>query len=138
MSFADQILNIATSRNWALMGINLLLSTIIGGIVIIILLSIFGKIWKESLKVQNAFLMVLLINIINIFGILVVFSPSIPAAGLLLPLLVWIGFTKLFFHQMKWWHAAVAGMVGYALSIFIIPSIVASFIGIVPSFPSFN
>src|SRR3989338_4420646 len=108
MSFHEQILDIATSRDWMLLGINLLVSTLVGGIVIIVLLSILSRVWKEQLKVSNAFLMVFLINIINIFGItaLVSFLPGIIL--LLVPLLIWIGFTKVFFPELSLIHTAIA------------------------------
>ena len=132
MPFPDQILSLATSRDWAALGLNLILSTIVGGIVIVILLAVFSKAWKEQMKYQNAFLMVLLINIINMFGILALLSPIVPALSLFLPLLIWIGFAKGFFAEMKWWHAIVLGIIGYGLSIFLIPSLTGAASGFIP------
>ena len=133
MPFPDQILSLATSRDWAALGLNLILSTIVGGIVIVILLAIFSKAWKEQVKYQNAFLMVILINIINLFGVIGFLSPYIPAAlSLFLPLLIWIGFAKGFFAEMKWWQAIVLGIIGYGLSIFLIPSLTAAASGFIP------
>lgn len=133
MTFHEKILALATSRDWAALGINLILSTIIGGIIIAILLAIFSKAWKEQVKYQNAFLMVLLINIINLFGVIGFLSPFVPAAlSLFVPLLIWIGFAKIFFPQMVWWHAIVLGAIGYGLSIFLIPSLTSAVSGAVP------
>ena len=129
-----QILDFAASQNWVALGINLILSTIVGGIVIIILLAIAGRAFKESPKLPNAFLMVLLINIINLFGILAFLSPYVPSAGLILPVLIWIVFTKLFFSEMKLWHAILVGIAGYGLSIFLIPMLVSSFSAFIPAF----
>ena len=93
MTFHESILATASSQAWVLLGVNLILSTIVGGIVMIILLAVFSKVWKEKPKYQNAFLMVLLINIINIFGILALLNLS-PTAGLVFPIIIWIIFTK--------------------------------------------
>jgi len=137
MTFHEQILGFATSQNWLALGINLILSTIIGGIVIIILLAIAGRAFGEQLKLPNAFLMVLLINVINFFGILGFLASTVPLLALFLPIVIWIGFTKAFFSDMVWWHAVVVGMVGYALSIFVIPNLVGYFGGFLPAVPSF-
>ena len=136
MTFHEQVLTIATGRDWLSLGINLILSTIVGGIIIAILLAIFSKAWKEQVKYQNAFLMVLLINLVNLFGVLAFISPSVPAAGLVIPLLVWIGLTKAFFSDLSWKHALVTGAVGYVVSIFLIPNLVGLASGYLPRFPA--
>ena len=124
MAIEDQILGIASSQNWLALGINLILATIIGGIVVIILLAVAGRAFGERVKYQNAFLMVFIINIINLFGILAFLSFLGPLI-IILPAVIWIVFTKAFFSEMVLWHAVVIGIVGYALSIFLIPNIVA-------------
>lgn len=132
MTFHETILGIATSQDWIALGLNLFLSTIIGGIVIIILLFIVTRAFGEQVKLPNAFIMVLLINSINLFGILAFLSPTFPLAGLLLPVLIWIVFTKAFFSELVWWHAVLIGIIGYALSIFLIPNLVVAFSGFLP------
>ena len=136
MTFHEQILGVAASRDWLSLGINLILSTLIGGIVIVILLAILARVWGENVKVPNAFLMVLLINLVNLFGVLAFISPSVPAAGLVIPLLVWIGLTKAFFSDLSWKHALVTGAVGYVVSIFLIPNLVGLASGYLPRFPA--
>lgn len=134
MAIYDQILGISTSQDWAALGINLLLSTLIGGIVIIALLAIASRAFGDRIKLPNAFLMVLLINLINLFGILAFLSPLVPMAGLILPVLVWILLTKAFFSEMSWKHALIIGIIGYALSILLIPNLVGYFSAYIPSF----
>lgn len=116
-------------------GINIILATLVGGIIILITLSILGKKWGETIKPVNAFLFFFLINIINIFGImgiLVTFLVGIPFALYILPLLIWIVLMKAFFGELEWKHAVIAGIVGYILSIFVIPTLIAYARGFIP------
>lgn len=131
MAFHTQILGIATSQNWVALGVNMILSTLLGGIVIIALLSILGRAWGEKIKPANAFAMVLIINAVTYFGILTLFS-SFPVAGIILPLVIWILLTKAFFSGLALWHALVVGVVGFFLSIFLIPTLVAAASGYLP------
>ncbi|MBI4182323.1 MAG: hypothetical protein HY520_05140 [Candidatus Aenigmarchaeota archaeon] len=131
MAFHETLLDLATSQSWAALGIQLLLSTIIGGLVVIVLLAVASKAWKENTKPQNAFLMVFAINLITIFGFLALLGPIFPLAGVLLPILIWIGLTKAFFSDLRWLHAAIIGAVGYLLSIVLVPSVMGMFAGFV-------
>lgn len=119
------------------LAINLILSTIIGGIVILLLVEIFGKKFKEKVSPINAFLVVLIINIINMLGVTGFIMPYIsfiPFLGLLLPALIWILLVKLFFSEMKITHAVMVGIIGFALSMFIIPILIGMVSGFIPSF----
>jgi hypothetical protein len=116
------------------LGINIILSTLIGGIVILILVSVLGKGWGVSIKPANAFFMILIINIINTFGIIGLlygYVSVVPLLPLILPLLIWIVFMKLFF-AMGWKHAAIAGIIGYVVSILLIPYLIAYARGFIP------
>ena len=117
------------------LAINIILSTIIGGIVLLVIVEIVGK--KDSIEIKptNAFLAVLLINIINLPFITAFILPLIsfvPFVPMLLPLLVWIMMIKLLFRGMPILHAIIVGVVGYALSIFLIPYLVALAGGYLP------
>jgi len=139
---ADILTNLVTSLGNNFMSpitlaINLILSTIIGGIVLLILVEIFGKKFKEKVHPANAFLVVLIINIINLLGIVALISPFtsfIPMVTWILPALIWIVLIKLFFKEMKFTHAILVGIIGFVLSMFLIPYLVAMASGFVPSF----
>jgi hypothetical protein len=139
---ADVLTNLVTSlgmnfTNPITLAINLILSTIIGGIVLLIIVEIFGKKFKEKIHPANAFLVVLIINIINLLGVTALIMPmlsSIPFLAVILPVIIWVVLIKLFFKEMKFTHAILVGIVGYALSIFLIPILVGMASGFVPSF----
>jgi len=132
MTFHTMILGFATSQNWLALGINLILSTIIGGIVIVILLTILSKVWSDQVKVTNAFIMVLVINVINLVGVIGLLSPIVPMVGLILPLIIWIVLSKVFFSQMSWIHAFITGVVGFGLSIVLFPMLTGLVTGFIP------
>ena len=121
--------NTATSQSanfWIALGINTILSTIIGGIVLIILVEVFSHKFGESIKPQNAFLVVLLANVANNFGVIGLlggFLSGIPYLILALPFLVWFVLIKVFFSQMKIVHALLIAVIFYALSLFVIPNL---------------
>ncbi|MBI4021103.1 MAG: hypothetical protein HY369_02580 [Candidatus Aenigmarchaeota archaeon] len=132
MAFPNDVLSIATSQNWIAVGLHLFLSTIIGGIVLIVLLGIASRAWGESVKVENAFLMVLIVQVITVFGILGFVAPYLPIGGPVLTFLVWLGFTKAFFSQLKWIHALVIGVIGFALTFFVVPTLTSIALGFIP------
>ena len=112
---------------WATIIINLVLSTVIGGIVLIIVLSFFNRIYGEMLNLKRAFMVVLLANILNFVGVVGLLTPiigGIPFIGIILPLLIWVVLLKLFFEDMSFLHALVVGAVFFALTIVLIPYLV--------------
>jgi len=114
------------------LAINILLSTLIGGIVLLVLVEIIGKKFSEKINPINAFLAMLVINIINFLGILGFLTPyisGIPFLYMILPVVVWIVLMKVFFRDMKIMHAVLVGIIGYFLSIFVIPMIVGMAMG---------
>jgi hypothetical protein len=113
-----------TVSYWINLGINFILSTLIGGIVIAILLAIASKGWNEPVKIGNSFLLVLIVNLINFFGVLGLLGPIFLSGSLAISLIVWIVLTKLLFSQLKIWHAIVIGLIGFVLSIFVFPVLV--------------
>ncbi len=119
------------------LAINLILGTLVGGIVLLVLVEIFGKKFKEKVHPANAFLVVLIINIINLLGVVALVVPAIsfiPFLGFVLPAIIWILLIKMFFREMKFSHAAIVGIIGFALSIFLIPYLVGMASGFVPAF----
>ncbi|RLF26120.1 MAG: hypothetical protein DRN05_07480, partial [Thermoplasmata archaeon] len=124
------MLDLATSQSygyWISLGINFILSTIVGGILLVIIVEIFSHKFGESVKPANSFLVVLVANLINFFGImglLVSFLAVIPFIGIILPVVVWIVLIKAFFGEMAMLHAAIVGVVFFVLTIFVIPSVI--------------
>lgn len=118
--------------------VNLIVSTIVGGIVFLVVVEVFAKAFSEEAPIVRAFGVVLIINIINIFGILGLITPylmAIPFAGyimLIIPLLIWIGLVKAFFSDMETLHAVVIGVVGYVLSIIVFPWVTGLVMGYLP------
>ena len=128
--FATQSINTAAN-----LFINLVVSTIVGGIVLLIIVEIFGKKWGEEVSIKNAFLVVLFINLINIFGIIGItgtFVAWIPYMLLILPLLVWIGIFKALFSEMSNLHLLMTALIGYAVSIYLVPYLVAQVMSFIP------
>lgn len=139
---ADILTNLVTSlgvdfANPITLAINLILSTIVGGIVLLLLVEIVGKKSSEHVNPLNAFLVVLIINLINILGVLGFVAPYIsfvPFLPVILPVLIWIVMIKAFFGEMSLMHAILVGVVGWLLSIFVIPYLVGIASGFIPSF----
>jgi hypothetical protein len=139
---SDILTNLVTSlgnnlANPIPLAITLILSTLIGGIVLLILVEILGKKFKEKIHPANAFLVVLIINIINQLGIIALISPFIsfiPMVTWILPALIWIVLIKMFFKEMKFTHAILVGIIGFILSMLLIPYLVGMASGFVPSF----
>ena len=132
-SAADQI-SLVGFEGWLTLGINIILSTIVSGIVLLIVVGIINRKYHEGAESGNAFLMALVVNIINFFGILGLLGTllPIPYIGLVLPLLVWIGLTKFFFSEMEIIHIIVVAVIGYVLSIFLVPQITSIIAGFLP------
>lgn len=122
---------------WINLAIGIILSTIIGGIVLIVVLQIFNRIYGETTEPKNAFIVVLIASVINYFGILGVLLPYlyvIPYIGIILPLLVWILLLKVFFDNMSFLHVVIVGVVFYALTLMLIPMLVGIIAGFIPGF----
>jgi hypothetical protein len=120
---------------WVNIAISMVLSTVVGGILLIVVLGFFNRIYGEMLDYKRAFLVVLIVNILNFVGVVGILSPYIsvvPYIGLILPLVIWIVLLKVFFEDMSFLHAIVVGAVFFAMTIIAIPylvAIAASYIG---------
>ncbi len=136
----NAIYGMATSQSynyWIGLGINIILSTIIGGIILIIILEVFSKAFKEPVKPGNAFIAVLVVSIINMFvvmGLLLPYIVSIPFIGIILPLLIWIILIKAFFGELSIVHAIVVGIIFFLITLFVLPYLTGFVIGFIPIF----
>jgi hypothetical protein len=134
------IYNLATSSTydyWIMLGVNLIISTIVGGIVLLIVLEVFSKKFGERVSPMNAFIVVLLVNVINLIGlmgILLPFVAAIPYGSIILPLLVWIVFIKIFFGELSFLHVVIIAVVFFALTILVVPALVSLITPFIPSF----
>jgi hypothetical protein len=122
------------------MASNIILSTIIGGIVILIVVEIFAKKSGAMVNPMHAFLLSLGINVINlpiIMGLIYQFIAYIPFMGVIvgfLPIIIWIVLTKLLFKEMEILHILIISILGYFLSIYLVPSLVGMVSAYIPSF----
>lgn len=134
----NSVFDFATSQSvsyWINLGVTFLLSSIITGILLVIVMSIASKETGEPVKVGNAFIVVLLVNLINFFGIMGImlsFMTAVPFAALLLPAIVWIVLLKLFFGEMSLLHVLVVGIIFYAITLFAVPYITGFIVGFIP------
>jgi len=124
--------NTQTAGGWLGMGIDLILSTLVAGIVLILLAEIFSHKFGESIKPQNAFLISLIGNIAILLVFMFGLASFIPMGAIVVPLLVWFILMKAFFSQMNILHAFLVAVIFFFLSILIIPSLVAVVSGFIP------
>lgn len=121
---------------WISIITNLVIGTIVGGILLIVILGVFNRIYGEMLDYKRAFIVVLLANIINLVGVAGLLSSilaPIPLIGLILPILIWVLLLKLFFEDMSFLHALITGVVFFAVTIIAVPygtALLLSVIGI--------
>jgi hypothetical protein len=132
MSGSLEGLSLAGFETWITLGINIILSTIVGGAVLAFVALVIGKKYNEEVNAGSAFLMSLVVNAINFFGIIGILGSFAPAITMFLPLLVWIALSKFFFSGMKFTHTLVIGVLGYLLTIFVVPSLAASLVTLLP------
>ncbi len=135
--FLAPLTNITSTANWINLAINIIVSTIVGGIVLMIVVGIISRSGGETVRLINAFFFVLVLNLINYLGVLGLISGYItvvPFLTLILPLLIWIILSKLFFSDLSFLHAVIVGVIGYGLSIFLIPYLTSFIMPYIPSF----
>lgn len=121
------------------MATNIILSTIVTGVMILIIVEIFAKRSGAMVNPAHAFLFALIINIINIpivMGLIYTFVAYIPILGMItmiLPVIIWIVLTKFLFRDLEMLHVLIIGVLGFALSIFVLPYIVGMVYGFIPA-----
>lgn len=112
--------------------VNLALSTIVGGVVFLIITKLIARKFHESVGLKQVMMVMFLINIINIpvvwgFTLQQVSSmPLLSSVYPFLPLIVWFVVVKLVFSGMKISHSLLVSILGYILSLLVIPIIVLS------------
>lgn len=117
---------------------NIILSTIVGGVLFLILVEIFAKKSSADVQITHAFLLALAINIINIpivMGLIYTFVSFIPFLGLIsafLPIIIWIVLTKFLFKDLGMLHVLIISVIGYVLTIYLLPSLVNIVAGFIP------
>jgi hypothetical protein len=130
----NQLATGASWQAWINLGISFIVSTLIGGLVLLVILSVLSKAWNEPIRAANAFLVVLVINIINmpiIYGLLGPIIAFIPFSAIVFPLVVWIVLIKLFFKDMKALHAVVTGIIGWVVTMMFVTSLVVMVMGMI-------
>lgn len=125
IEFVDAIAGGLNLANPLSLGINVILSTLIGGFVFLIIVKILSSAFHETIKSYHAFLVVLLINIINMFGVINLLPLTSPILVFAIQAVIWILLTKAGFREMAFKHAVIVGIVGFVVTIFVIPSLVA-------------
>ncbi len=129
----QDVLGLANSEKWLGVGVTFLLSTLVAGIVLILIAGIASRKWGEEIKVQNAFFLVIIVNVINFFG-LGFLGDIVPSPVMfVLPVLVWILLTKVFFSGFSIVHALIIGVLGYAITLFAVPYLVVILAGFFPT-----
>ncbi|RLJ09218.1 MAG: hypothetical protein DRP13_00705 [Candidatus Aenigmatarchaeota archaeon] len=122
---------------WIGLGVQVILSTLVGGIVLLVLVEIFSHHFGESVKPANAFLVALIGNVLTFFGVmglLISFISWVPFAHLIISLGIWIVLIKGFFGEMSFTHAVMVGVIFFVLSLVLVPYITGMIMGFVPSF----
>ncbi len=125
--------------SWSGLIINLLVSTLVGGVVFLIVAKLIAGRLGDNVGIGKVFLAVFIINVINIpiiWGLTIQAIAAIPFTGFLfpfLPLLVWFFAIKMAFGGMSISHILLMAVIGYVLSIFVIPTLVLSVSGFLPS-----
>ncbi|HDD45895.1 MAG TPA: hypothetical protein ENG42_00320 [Candidatus Aenigmarchaeota archaeon] len=116
-------------------GINILVSTIITGIVILILAYILTRSSGGEINPINVFIIALITSIINATPVLSFFAsllPAVPFLHLLLPLVLWILLLKLFIRDMELVHVLILALVCYIFTSFLLPLITPMLMGFIP------
>lgn len=136
----NAIYGLATSQGfeyWVSMGVNVIVSTIVGGLLLILIMWIFSSKFGENVHLANSFIVVLLANIINMLGVLGLLLPfiaGVPFLGFVLPFLVWVVLLKLFFKDMGMLHIVIVAIVFMLVMIFVTPQITGYVSQFIPSF----
>ena len=118
--------------------VNLVISTLVGGVVFLIVAKLIASKLGDAISIPKVFLAVFIINLISlplIWGLTVQGIAAIPFAGFIfpfLPFLIWLLVVKLVFREMSISHALLIAVIGYILSIYVVPTLVWSIRGVLP------
>lgn len=132
---ALDILSGAAGLNITGLVVNLIISTIVGGIAFLIVAKLLGRPLNEDVGLTKPFIIIFIINIINMLGLMEFVYPvlsMIPFGGivaLLLPAIIWVALVKMFIPGTTILHALIIGVLGWVLSIFILPMLLGLVLG---------
>ena len=140
MSFHEGLLGTITSSvgSWTGLLINLIISTLVGGLVFFIVVKLIASKLGDNVGLTRVFLAVFVINLISlpiIWGLTISAITVIPFVGIifpLLPFLIWLLVVKVSFGDMAWSHVFIVTIIGYVLSIYVVPTLVWSIRGLLP------
>lgn len=140
MSFHEGLLGTITSSvgSWTGLLINLIISTLVGGLVFFIVVKLIASKLGDNVGLSRVFLAVFVINLISlpiIWGLTISAIAVIPFVGIifpLLPFLIWLLVVKVSFGDMAWSHVFIVTIIGYVLSIYVVPTLVWSIRGLLP------
>ncbi len=133
--FEDVLANIGKLVNFSNpvgLVLSIVISTIVGGIIYLIIAKLIGGRLRDSISVGKTFLVVFVINLINMLGVLgfvlgyVSFLPLI-----VVQIIIWVLLTKVFL-RIPFTHAGLIGIVGYAISGFAVPALLPMVGGLIP------
>lgn len=116
--------------------ISLLVSTVAGGIIFLIVVELIAKKLHDRISIPRVFLAVFIINIATlpiIFGVTSQALGWLPFASAILPFLpfiVWLAVIELLFKDIPISHSFILSLVGYILSILVVPAAVIALRGI--------
>ena len=112
--------------------VSIIVSTIVGGIVYLIIAKLIGGRLRDSISIGKSFSLILVINLINMFGLLGFVLPYIGFLPLvIIQILVWVLLTKIFL-GIPFTHAGIIGVVGYVISGFAVPALLPMVSGLIP------
>lgn len=120
----DSFANIALAGSvgdWISLGVYLIVSILVSGVILVILLKILGMVWGESYDIGKGFIVALVISMINFLGMGFIGPYLGPLPPQLVSAVIWIVLIKLFIMEMPITKAIIAGAVGFVLSIVIAP-----------------
>lgn len=118
---------------WIGVGVGLLVNILVGGIVLIIILELFGRHWGEHVTPVNAFFVVLIATLVNMFGVTGVLAAMIPLGfwgSLVISFVVWFVLIKAFFSDLEIKHAAIVAVVVIAVNMLLLPTILGFVMGL--------
>ena len=115
---------------------NLAISTIVGGLVFFIVAKLISTKLNDDIGVGKVFTAILIINLASlplVWSLTVQAIEAIPFAYVIfpfLPFLVWFLVIRLVFKEMAVSHSLIIAILGYILSIYVVPTLVWSVRGL--------
>jgi hypothetical protein len=128
----DSFANLAlagSAGDWISLGVYLIVSILVSGIILVVLLKILGMVWGDTYDVGRGFIVAIIISLINFFGMGFIGPFLGPVPPQLVSAVIWIVLIKLFITEMPITKAIIAGAIGFVLSIVIAPLLTGLIVG---------